>query len=200
MFSIDTIYDLFPWLSVGAKYGLRYGELRQNRASGQWFSSQADLLILRADWHFVKEWDAHVELRNLRAKEAEDAKAGALIGIYRHVADGVKVGIGYNFTRYSDDLTELVVSVAGVVLEYCGDDVGLKTWALLAVKRWEGRASEGESRNRRCDSCAIFLLKTFNASLAPFPECEPGPFPCFHHAESVVIEGPSYRMRDHTES
>jgi len=107
VFSIDTIYDLFPWLSVGAKYGLRYGELRQTRASGEWFSSQADLMILRADWHFVKEWDAHVELRNLRAKEAEDAKAGALIGVYRHVADGVKVGVGYNFTRYSDDLTDL---------------------------------------------------------------------------------------------
>ncbi len=120
VFSIDTIYDLFPWLSVGAKYGLRYGELRQNRASGDWFSSQADLLILRADWHFVKEWDAHVELRNLRAKEAKDAKAGALVGIYRHVADGVKVGIGYNFTRYSDDLTDLSYRSRGWFLNIVG--------------------------------------------------------------------------------
>ena len=114
------IRDSFPWLSVGAKYGLRYGELRQNRASGDWCSSQADLLILRADWHFVKEWDAHVELRNLRAKEAKDAKAGALVGIYRHVADGVKVGIGYNFTRYSDDLTDLSYRSRGWFLNIVG--------------------------------------------------------------------------------
>jgi hypothetical protein len=62
---------------------------------------------LRADLHLVKEWDALVELRNLRATEAQDAKAGALLGIYRHLGKGVKVGVGYNFTQYSDDLTDL---------------------------------------------------------------------------------------------
>jgi hypothetical protein len=50
------------------------------------------LLILRADLHLVKEWDALVEVRNLRATEAQDAKAGALLGIYRHLGKGVKGG------------------------------------------------------------------------------------------------------------
>lgn len=48
-----------------------------------------------------------LELRNLRALEAQDARAGALLAVYRHVAEGVKMGVGYNFTTYSDDLTDL---------------------------------------------------------------------------------------------
>lgn len=105
--NIDTIYDLRPWLSVGAKYGLRIGELKAAKTGGDWFESRADLLVLRADWHWVKEWDALVELRNLRAVEAQDARAGWLAAIYRHVGEGVKIGVGYNFTTYSDDLTDM---------------------------------------------------------------------------------------------
>lgn len=120
VFAIDTIYDLKPWLSVGAKYAFRIGELKVSKTDGDWFDSRADLLVLRADLHFVKEWDALVELRNLSAQEARDARAGALIGIYRHVAEGVKVGIGYNFTNYSDDLTDLSYRSRGWFLNVLG--------------------------------------------------------------------------------
>lgn len=105
--SIDTIWDVKPWLSLGFKYGLRVGKLRMNKTEGEWFSSRADLMVLRADWHWVNEWDIVTEVRNLRAKEARDARAGALVGVYKHVAKHVKVGAGYNFTNYSDDLTDL---------------------------------------------------------------------------------------------
>lgn len=105
--SVDTIWDVKSWLSLGAKYGLRVGELKDRKAGGKWFSSRADLVVLRADWHFVREWDAVVEWRNLRVKEADDARSGALLAIYRHVGQNVKAGLGYNFTDYSDDLTDL---------------------------------------------------------------------------------------------
>lgn len=105
--AIDTIWDAKPWLSLGFKYGVRVGKLRMNKAEGPWFSSRADLAVLRADWHWVHEWDIVTELRKLRAREAQDARAGALIGIYKHVGKHVKVGAGYNFTNYSDDLTDL---------------------------------------------------------------------------------------------
>lgn len=120
VFAIDTIYDLKPWLSVGLKYGLRIGQLKASKAGGDWFSSRADLVVLRADLHLVKEWDALVELRKLRAREARDARAGALLGIYRQVVEGVKVGVGYNFTRYSDDLTDLSYRSRGWFLNMLG--------------------------------------------------------------------------------
>jgi outer membrane protein OmpA-like peptidoglycan-associated protein len=108
VFSVDTIYDVRPWISVGIKYAFRVGQLQDNSVPGSdWFSSRADLVVLRADWHWVKEWDAMLELRKLRATEAADARAGTLVAVYRHMAEGVKAGVGYNFTTYSDDLTNL---------------------------------------------------------------------------------------------
>lgn len=107
VFAVDTIWDARPWLSLGFKYGLRVGKLRMNKTEGPWFKSRADLVVLRADWHWVHEWDVVTELRKLRAKEAEDARAGALVAVYKHVGKHVKVGAGYNFTNYSDDLTDL---------------------------------------------------------------------------------------------
>ena len=107
VFAVDTIWDAKPWLSLGFKYGLRTGKLRANKVAGNWFSSRADLIVLRADWHWVHEWDIVTELRNLRAREAQDARSGALIAAYKHINKNVKAGLGYNFTDYSDDLTNL---------------------------------------------------------------------------------------------
>jgi hypothetical protein len=118
--SVDAIYDLLSWVSVGFKYGIRVGELQPTRTAGDWFSSRADLLVLRTDWHLVKEWDAVIEVRNLRAKEAQDANAGFLVGVYRHIIEGVKAGVGYNFTRYSDDLTDLSYRSRGWFLNILG--------------------------------------------------------------------------------
>lgn len=106
--SADAIYDLWPKLSVGGKLGYRFGELRDTSVAGSgWFSSRAWLGVLRLDWHVVHEWDAIGELRYLDAEEAGDARSGALVGVYRHVNEHVKVGVGYNFTDFSDDLTNL---------------------------------------------------------------------------------------------
>lgn len=106
--SVDGIYDLVPKLSVGGKLGYRFGELRDTSVAGSpWFDSRAWLGIVRLDWHVVHEWDAIGELRYLKAEEAGDARSGALVGVYRHINEYVKVGVGYNFTDFSDDLTNL---------------------------------------------------------------------------------------------
>ena len=107
VFNIDTTYDVLPWLSLGVKYGMRVGQLSLTKTSGDWFSSRADLWVLRADLHIVKEWDALVEARRLAAKEAGDARSGYLVGLYRHVNENVKMGVGYNFTNFSDNLTDM---------------------------------------------------------------------------------------------
>ncbi len=105
--NLDTTYDLNAWLSIGGKYGLKVGDLRTSRTSGPWYSSQAQLFVLRGDLHFVKEWDGILELRTLDLREAGDNRSGALVGVYRHVGEHTKVGVGYNFTNFSDDLTDL---------------------------------------------------------------------------------------------
>ena len=106
--NVDTIYDVRKWLSVGVKYGFRWGQLQDSKTTGDWFSSKADLLVLRSDLHFVKEWDGVVEARRLRAQDAGDARAGFLLAVYRHLPEQhAKIGVGYNFTTFSDNLTDL---------------------------------------------------------------------------------------------
>ena len=63
--------------------------------------------MLRGDLHFIKEWDAVAEVRQLRVKEADDKRTGALVALYRHIGENGKIGVGYNFTNFSDDLTDL---------------------------------------------------------------------------------------------
>ncbi len=105
--SVDASYDVTAWLNVGGKYAYRTGDLRDNRTGGPWFESQAHLLIGRIDLRIVKEWDVLGELRLLDVPTADDRRFGALVAVYRHINDNIKMGVGYNFTDFSDDLTHL---------------------------------------------------------------------------------------------
>jgi hypothetical protein len=104
--SIDTIYDVRPWVSVGVKYAIRHGELLPSKTGGEWLSSNTDLIVLRTDFHWIREWDIVGELRRLGVSAAGDSRSGALVGVYRHIDDNIKLGVGYNFTNYSADLTD----------------------------------------------------------------------------------------------
>ena len=114
VFSADATYDLWRPLSVGGKYALRLAQVQLGRVGDSpWFSSTAHLGIVRLDWHVVRHWDAVVEGRQLRVVEARDARTGALLGIYRHVGKNLRFGGGYNFTDFSDELTDLSYSSHG---------------------------------------------------------------------------------------
>jgi flagellar motor protein MotB len=105
--AVDVMYDLTPRLTVGGKYAYRYGQVAQDRENPEFFDSRAHLYVLRADWHFLHRWDALIEGRRLDLPDAEDSRSGVLVGIYRHLGNHIKVGVGYNFSDFSDDLTQL---------------------------------------------------------------------------------------------
>jgi len=116
IYSIDTIYDLSRRWSIGGKYAFRLGELAQDRVDPEFFESRASLYVLRLDWHFVHRWDALMEYRLLDLPDAEDRREGSLLGIYRHIGKNIKFGVGYNFTDFSDDLTDLDYDSQGVFI------------------------------------------------------------------------------------
>jgi hypothetical protein len=125
--SADFIYDLFPWLSVGGKYGFRYGEVRYRTNDGtgssfeeEWQQSSAHLGIIRTDLHLIKSWDLLLEGRVMHMPEAETTDYGALAAVYRHLGNNFKVGVGYNFGRFSDDLRDLTLDDEGVFLNAVG--------------------------------------------------------------------------------
>lgn len=119
--SADAIYDIAPKWAVGGKVGYRWSELRDTTIAGSSaFDSQAFLLVGRVDYHVVKDWEFTGELRYLEASEAEDYKTGALLGAYKHFNQNIKAGVGYNFTDFSDDLTDLDYDSNGVFFNILG--------------------------------------------------------------------------------
>jgi outer membrane protein OmpA-like peptidoglycan-associated protein len=107
VFDIDTTYQATGWFSVGTKYAIRTGELKSTVPGSDWYASQAQLWIVRGDFLLPRKWDGMLELRRLAIHETDDDRTGCLVGLYRHVGDHVKIGAGYNFTNYSDNLTDL---------------------------------------------------------------------------------------------
>lgn len=120
VFAFDANYDLTSRWTFGAKYAHKVGELRQGREAGEWFDSTTSLYVVRADWHMVRHWDFLVEARMLDVKAAQDKRKGFLAAIHRHFGRNLKVGIGYNFTDFSDDLTNLDYDAKGWFINIIG--------------------------------------------------------------------------------
>jgi hypothetical protein len=118
--SADVIHDVNRWLAVGAKYGVRFGEVDWNPPAGDFYPSTAHLGILRADLHIVHQWDLMLEGRALWLSELEQVQWGAVAGIYRQVSGNLKIGVGYNFGQFSDDLNDLTLDDSGVFFNIIG--------------------------------------------------------------------------------
>jgi hypothetical protein len=118
--SFDVNYDVTPILTLGAKYGFRIGEIRDRTAGSAWEKASAHLGVIRADFNVVKDWDALVEGRVLWTPEAHSTDFGALAAIYRHIGDNFKIGVGYNFGSFTDDLRDLTYDDHGVFVNVVG--------------------------------------------------------------------------------
>jgi lipopolysaccharide assembly outer membrane protein LptD (OstA) len=118
--SMDVMYDLTPGWTVGGKVAYRYGQVAQDRENPEFFDSRAKLYVVRADWHFIHHWDALIEGRWLDLPDAQDSRSGVLVGIYRHLGNHIKVGVGYNFSDFSDDLTQLDYKHQGLFINVIG--------------------------------------------------------------------------------
>ncbi|MCG6973839.1 MAG: hypothetical protein LJE66_11900 [Desulfobacterales bacterium] len=118
--SVDAMYDLTPQWTVGGKYAFRYGQMAVDRENPEFFDSRAHLFVLRLDWHFLFRWDALLEGRMLDLPDAQDSRSGVLVGLYRQLGSHVKVGVGYNFSDFSDDLTQLDYKYQGLFINFVG--------------------------------------------------------------------------------
>ena len=84
------------------------------------FDNAAQLTVLRVDWRFRKGWESMAELRMLDLPDVSQHRRGALAAVYRYIGKNLKVGAGYNFTNFSDDLTDLKYNHKGVFVNLIG--------------------------------------------------------------------------------
>ncbi|MGR3463601.1 hypothetical protein [Limimaricola sp.] len=106
VFSADVDYRVTRDLTLGAKYGVRLGEVAFDRDAPDWDDSPAHIFVLRGDWSFAENWDLLVEYRSLWQPEQKTRDHGVLVAPYYQVNDHVRIGAGYNFGSFSDDLTD----------------------------------------------------------------------------------------------
>ena len=63
------------------------------------------------------------ELRRLDLPDVRQRRSGALLSFYRYLGKHLKLGAGYNFTDFSDDLTDLSYRHQGVFINIVGNAV-----------------------------------------------------------------------------
>jgi hypothetical protein len=106
--------------SIGGKYAHRIGQLSMDRDNPQFFDNTANLYIVRTDFRFKKDWEGLVETRLLDMPDLHDRRSGSLVVVSRYLNPHLKVGVGYNFTDFSDDLTDLSFDHAGTFVSITG--------------------------------------------------------------------------------
>jgi uncharacterized repeat protein (TIGR01451 family) len=92
--SLDASYDISPRFTLGGKYAYRAGSVTSSRESLDFTRSEAELAIIRLDFHATHKWDAVVEGRRLDIGNGVIVRDGGLLGVYRHVNDNAKIGLG----------------------------------------------------------------------------------------------------------
>jgi flagellar motor protein MotB len=118
--SLDVSYDIKPRWTVGGKYAHRISQASLDRENPEFFDNGAQLLILRTDWEFRKDWEALFETRVLNMTDLGEKRSGSLVVVSRYLGDHVKIGLGYNLTDFSDDLTDLNFDHQGAFLTLTG--------------------------------------------------------------------------------
>ena len=118
--SVDVTYDITHNFTLGGKYAYRLGQVSLDRDNPEFFDNNASLYVMRGDYRFLDNWELLVEARMLQMPDLDERRTGALAAVSRYLGDHLKIGIGYNFTDFSEDLTDLSFDHHGVFLNLTG--------------------------------------------------------------------------------
>jgi flagellar motor protein MotB len=118
--SLDVSYDVSPNITVGGKYAYRMGQVSLDRENPEYFDNGASLYVLRGDYRFRENWEVLLEGRMLDMPDINETRSGALAAVSRYLGDHLKIGLGYNFTDFSTDLTDLSYDHKGLFLNLTG--------------------------------------------------------------------------------
>lgn len=117
--SFEGIVQLNDRWELGGKLAGRWGEYRAGRGRGSWLDSRVDFAAVQLRYRLIAQWDGLAEYRWLGVQDGGDRR-GWLVGLDRQVSDNFRVGVGYNFTTFSDDLTALEYDQRGWFLNLSG--------------------------------------------------------------------------------
>lgn len=104
IFAIDFAYDLFKYMGLVQKLGFKRAIYKNQFDAGS-LGMNYLLWANRFNFHVTRKWDLAAEYRALYQWGGSDAmRHGALFEVDREFYEYVRLGAGYNFTDFDDDL------------------------------------------------------------------------------------------------
>ena len=101
----DIGYDVNRYFGLVEKLAFKHSSV--HASVGDTVAVNTFLSVNRINFHVTRKWDVALEYRVLMQAEALDTlKQGALVEVDREFYEYVRLGVGYNFTDFSDDLRD----------------------------------------------------------------------------------------------
>ena len=106
IFEFETLYAYNARWELGVKVALKDKKETFERESGNNIKVRSKIYLtgLKATYHVMHNWDIFTEYHWKVDDYEEDLEQGALAAINRHIGENFKVGVGYNFSKFDDDL------------------------------------------------------------------------------------------------
>jgi hypothetical protein len=99
----DIAYDVNRFFGLVEKLAFKRSTF--NTSMGDTISVNTFLTANRVNFHVTRKWDLALEYRILmQSSTLETFKQGALVEVDREFYEYVRLGVGYNFSDFSDDL------------------------------------------------------------------------------------------------
>jgi hypothetical protein len=117
--SFEGVYKLDQRWEFAGKLARREGEVRMGRGTGVWLDSATTFGAAQVRYDLRTKWHAMAEYRWLDVDDG-GSRQGVLLGVDRDLSKNFRIGVGYNFTDFSDDLTDFDYDHKGWFLNLVG--------------------------------------------------------------------------------
>lgn len=119
VYSLEGVYRLDTAWEFSAKLATRLGEARLGRGTGAWFDNRATLAGVQARRYVFGGLSVMGEYRVLSSNDS-GTRHGWLTSVDYDIGKHFRMGIGYNMTDFSDDMTKLGYRYHGWFLNAVG--------------------------------------------------------------------------------
>ncbi|TYT27529.1 TonB-dependent receptor [Luteimonas viscosa] len=117
--SLEGVYRHDQRWEFAGKLARREGEARFGRGTGDWFDSATTFAAGQVRYELLYRWHAMAEYRWLDVDDG-GTRQGWMAGVDRDIGRNFRIGAGYNFTDFSDDLTEFDYDHQGWFVNFVG--------------------------------------------------------------------------------
>ena len=117
--SVEGVYNPDHRWEFAGKLARREGEVRMGRLQGEWADAATTFAAGQVRYELAGQWHALGEARWLDVTDGGN-RSGFLVGVDRDIGRNFRIGVGYNFTDFSDDLTDFDYDHRGFFLNFVG--------------------------------------------------------------------------------